>query len=142
MSRPRVILIRENAETLTCSNCAGTLEGIDAFGSRKVPDYETIREIMDQTGRLYRALRHKFGEQIRIDVVDPRNAFYLFPTLISDYRTFHPPWSAFLKTVLWGASPASVIVNAQALHIGEFPAPEKLVEEVVRVLPSTQPVPS
>lgn len=52
MTKPRVILMRENAETLTCSNCAGTLEGIDAFGSRKVPDYEPIRNIMNQVGRL------------------------------------------------------------------------------------------
>lgn len=130
MTKPRVILIRESAETLTCSSCAGTLEGIDAFGSRAVPDYEPVRQIMDQVGKLYQALRREFGDRIEIDVVDPRNAVYLFPALLGDYRRYHPPLGEFLRTLLFGASPASVIVNGRALHVGELPAPEIVVREV------------
>lgn len=134
MIKTRVILIRESAETLTCSNCAGTLEGIDSFGSRKVPDYEPIRKIMIQTGELYRALRRAFGERVEIDVVDPRNAIYLLPALVADYRRYHPPLGAFLKALLFGASTASVIVNGRAIYVGELPSPGRLVEEVGALL--------
>lgn len=141
MSKPRVILVRENAETLTCSSCAGTLEGIDAFGSRAVPDYEPVRQVMDQVGKLYQALRREFSDRIEIDVVDPRNAVYLFPALVGDYRRYHPPFGDFLRTLLFGVSPASIILNGRALHVGELPTPEIVVEEVRSVLEGggTQP---
>jgi len=131
---PRVILIRENPETLTCSSCAGTLEGIDAFGSRQVPDYAPIRGVMDRVGELYLALRREFGDKVRIEIVDPRNEVYLIPVLIGDYRRYHPAFGAFLKTLFLGISPFSVIVNGRALHIGELPSPDVLVEEVGQLL--------
>lgn len=134
MIKPRVILIRENAETLTCSSCAGTLEGIDAFGTRAVADYAPIREVMGQVGELYRALRREFGDAVEIEVVDPRNAVYLIPALFADYRRFHPRLSDFLRALFFGASPASVIVNGRALHVGELPAPQGLVQEVRKAL--------
>lgn len=128
--KPRIILVRENAETLTCSNCAGTLEGIDAFGTRVVPDYAAIRSVMGQVGELYRALRLQFGDRVVIDVVDPRNGIYLIPRLIRDYFTYRPPLRLFLRTLLFGISPASVIVNAAILVVGELPEPGPLVRRV------------
>ena len=88
--KPRVILVRESAETLTCSNCAGNLEGIDAFGSREIPDYAMIRSVMDRVGELYLALRREFDHRVEIDVVDPRNGLYLIPVLLGDYRRYCP----------------------------------------------------
>ena len=132
--KPRVILIRESPETLTCSNCAGTLEGIDAFGSREIPDYAMIRSIMDRVGELYLALRREFDHSVEIDVVDPRNGLYLIPVLLGDYRRYRLPLGPFLKTLFLGISPASVIVNGIALHVGELPTPDLLVEEVGSIL--------
>ncbi|MFQ5849905.1 MAG: hypothetical protein ACE5JU_04870 [Candidatus Binatia bacterium] len=137
--KPRVILIRENPETLTCSSCAGTLEGIDAFGSSEVPDYAPIRRVMNRVGDLYLALRREFGERVEIDVVDPRNEVYLIPILLGDYRRYHPPLGVFLKTLFLGISPESVIVNGRAMHVGELPAPGVLVEEVSSFLEASQP---
>ncbi len=122
--------MRESAETLTCSNCAGTLEGIDAFGSREVPDYTAIRSMMDRAGELYLALRREFDHQVEIDMVDPRNGIYLIPVLLSDFRKYRPPLRHFLKTLFLGISPASIIINGEAHHVGEFPATEILVAEV------------
>ncbi len=127
---PRVILIRENPETLTCSSCAGNLEGIEAFGSSEVPDYAPVRNVMKSVGELYLALRREFGDKVQIDVVDPRNEIYLIPALIGDYRRYRPPLGIFLKTLFFGISPASVIVNGRATHVGELPAPDVLLEEV------------
>ncbi len=132
--KPRVILIRENPETLTCSSCAGTLEGIDAFGSCEVPDYAPTRSTMNQMGKIYLALRREFGDKVEIDVVDPRNELYLIPVLVGDYRRYHPPLGVFLKTLFLGISPASVIVNGRAMYIGELPSPDMLIEEVGQLL--------
>ncbi len=128
--KPRVILIRENPETLTCSSCAGSLEGIEAFGTREVPDYASIRGVMEQVGKLYMALRREFGDQVLIDVVDPRNAIYLIPTLIGDFLRYHPPLGRFLRTLFLGISPASVIVNGTVLQVGALPSPGHLVQSV------------
>lgn len=129
-----MILIRENPETLTCSSCAGTLEGIDAFGSREIPDYQPVRSIMNRFGEVYRALRIHFGTRLNIEVVDPRNEFYLIPVLIRDYRKYRPPVKSFLRTLLFGISPASVIVNGRILHVGELPTPEVLIREIEEIL--------
>jgi hypothetical protein len=115
---------------LTCSNCAGTLEGIDAFGSQQVPDYAPVRNVMNRVGELYKALRRQYGESLEIDVVDPRNQIYLIPALIKDYVRYHPPLRVFLKTLFLSISPASVIVNGRAIHVGELPSPNTLVKEV------------
>ena len=128
--KPRVILIRENAETLNCSSCAGSLEGIDAFGSREVPDYAPARQVISQVGELYMSLRREFGDEVEVDVVDPRNEVYLLPRLISDYRRYRPSLRSFLKTLLFGISPRSIIVNGVVRHVGELPSPKALVEQV------------
>ncbi len=132
--KPRIILVRENAETLTCSNCAGTLEGIDAFGSREIPDYTMIRSIMDRVGKLYLVLRREFDHRVEIEVVDPRNGLYLIPVLFADYHKYRPPLGPFLRTLFLGISPASIIINGSALHVGELPTPDLLVEEVRSIL--------
>ena len=132
MIKPRIILIRENAETLTCSNCAGTLDGIDAFGTRRVPDFEPVRNLMVEMGQLYQALRKEFDNRVQIDVVDPRNAVYLFPVLVADYWRYRPPLRSFLKTLFFGITPASIIINGTALYTGTLPSPQELVDEVSR----------
>jgi len=128
--KPRVILVRESPEILTCSNCAGTLEGIEAYGSRRVPEYAATRAVMHRVGRLYAALRREFGDQVEIDVVDPRNGLYLIPALIRDYRRYRPPLRVFLKTLFFGIGPTTVIVNGAALLIGELPEPGSLMQSV------------
>lgn len=134
--KPRIIMIRENAETVTCSSCAGSLEGIDAFGASRVLDYASTERVITEVGALYMALRKSFGDTIEIDVVDPRNELYLFPTLISDYRKYRPPLGAFLKTLFLGISPASIIINGVERHKGNLPSPEALIQEIDECLAS------
>ena len=132
--KPRVLIIRESAETLSCSDCAGSLEGIDAFGSREVPDYSSIRQVMNETGALYRALKERFADQIDLDVVDPRNAPYLIPALVADYRRYSPSLRAFLKTLFLGITPASIIINGVARYKNDLPSVETLIADVSECL--------
>ena len=126
--KPRVMLIRENAETVTCGECS--LEGIEAFGSGEVSEYTQSQKVMNEMGALYMALRKEFGDKVLIDVVDPRNELFLLPALLGDYRRYHPPLGAFLKTLFFGISPRSIIVNGTVKHARDLPSPESLVEEV------------
>ncbi len=89
---------------------------------------------MNRVGELYLALRREYGDKVEIDVVDPRNQLYLIPTLIRDYRRYRPALGAFLKTLFFGISPASVIVNGRAIHVGDLPPPNVLVKEVGQLL--------
>ena len=136
--KPRVLLIRENAETLTCSSCAGSLEGIEAFGSCDVPDYDSVRVTMRQMGALYMALREAYGDAVEIDVVDPRNQIFLIPSLIGDYKKFKPALGAFLKTLFFGISPSSVIINGTQRYARNLPEPQDLVAEVGAALEPVQ----
>ena len=136
--KPRVILIRENAETLSCSSCAGSLNGIDAFGSCDVPDYAPTRQVISQVGELYMSLRREFGDEVEVDVVDPRNEVYLIPRLIRDYKRFKPPLGAFLKTLFFGISPCSVIINGTQRYGSDLPEQQDLVAEVRAAMEPTQ----
>ena len=122
------MLIRENAETVTCGECS--LEGIEAFGSGEVSEYTQSKRVMDEMGALYMALRREFGDKVGIDVVDPRNEIFLLPALLGDYRRYHPPLGAFLKTLLFGISPRSIIINGTLKHARDLPSPESLLDEV------------
>jgi hypothetical protein len=115
---------------VTSSDCAGSLEGIDAFGSQKIPDYAPIQKVMTQMRELYMALRHQFGDQVEIDVVDPRNEIYLIPRLFSDYRRHTTSLRTFLKTLFFGIAPGKVIINGRVRNGKELPSPETLIQEV------------
>ncbi len=97
---------------------------------------------MDRVGKLYLALRREFDHRVEIEIVDPRNGLYLIPVLIADYRRYRPPLRPFLKTLFLGISPASIIVNGSALHVGELPTPDRLVEEVRSILEEAEAMPS
>ena len=67
---------------------------------------------------------------MQIDVVDPRNQLFLIPSLIADFKRFKPPLRSFLKTLLLGISPSSIIINGTKRYSGELPKPEELVAAV------------
>jgi hypothetical protein len=89
---------------------------------------------MNETGALYRALRERFADQIDIDVVDPRNAPYLLPALVADYRRYRPSVRAFLKTLFLGITPASIIINGVVRYRNELPSAETLIADVSECL--------
>ena len=77
-----VILIREWERQMSASGCCGRLEGdfLQRRGERCFPERRAVMEAM---GPLYRDLRSRYGNEVEIHVVDPRNLFTIFAHLYS-----------------------------------------------------------
>lgn len=105
-----LILIRERDAQLAASGCCGRFEG-DAV--RWTCSGENIfaerRRIMERMGEVYRGVRTRYGDAVRITVVDPRNAAALFVLLVRDTSRYGVPWLAMLKTVFRVGATAAIL---------------------------------
>lgn len=133
-SRPSVILVREWEQQMSSSGCCGRLEGdfLAPGGQRCFPER---RDIMERMGPLYRELRSRYGDDIEVTVVDPRNMVTMFSLLARDVRAHGTPIRDVLST-LFRYSVTSVIVNGRLIARGRWPE----IEEVETALGFT-PVP-
>jgi hypothetical protein len=123
-ARPSVILVREWEMQMSSSGCCGRLEGdfLAPAGERCFPER---RETMEAMGPLYRELRERHGEEIDLNVVDPRNLVTLFGLLVRDFRDHRPGLRDALGT-LFRMSVTCVIVNGRLVARGRWPAPEEV----------------
>ncbi len=113
-----VLLIREQAEQLT-GGCCGTV-GDDELVSGGREIFTDARRDQVALGALHRLIRDFFPpidgkEQVRVDVVDPRNQFYLFFRLWREVWRYRPGLRAGLQTALQLFSLPAVIVNGQVI---------------------------
>ena len=73
-----------------------------------------------------RALRERFGDEIELQVVDPRNSFLIF-LLLRDFWAFRVGLLEALKTI--GRLPIqAVVVNGRLIARGEWPDPLAVVQ--------------
>jgi hypothetical protein len=83
---------------------------------------------MEAMAPLSRALRERFGDEIELQVLDPRNAFLMF-LLLRDCWSFRVGILEAMKTI--GRLPVqAVVVNGRLIARGEWPDPS----EVIRML--------
>jgi hypothetical protein len=137
--KPSVILVREWEQQLTGSGCCGKLEG-DFLGCRGEEVFAERRAVMERMGPVYRALRSRFGADVDLQVVDPRNAS-LFFLLLRDFRAYHVGLRAALAT-LFGLPKQGVIVNGRLIDRTTHPDAERVVAmvEELAALPARQPI--
>ena len=95
--------------------------------------YKESREIMNQMGEIYRKLQARFGENLEIEIIDPRNSVSFFITLIREKRTRGIPLRSFIYTALFGLSKQSVIINGELFSKGVLPSFEEIEEHIQRV---------
>jgi hypothetical protein len=88
--------------------------------------FEERRQIMEEVGELYRAVRKRFGDAVEIRVVNPRNFPALYPVLFGGY---HVPFREALRA-LFGIKVNTVILNGRLVSKKGFPDPEFLVDLV------------
>jgi len=82
---------------------------------------------MEAMGPLYRDLRSRYGDEVEIHVVDPRNLFTIFALILRDARTHSlSAWKA-LRT-LFRIPVTGVVVNGQLLARGRWPEFSELKE--------------
>ena len=124
--RSSVILIREWERQMSASGCCGRLEGdfLQRRGERCFPERRAVMEAM---GPLYRDLRSRYGDEIEIHVVDPRNLFTIFALILRDASDHSlSVWKA-LRT-LFRIPVTGVVVNGQLLARGRWPEFSELKE--------------
>jgi hypothetical protein len=82
---------------------------------------------MEGAGGLYRAIRERFGEAVRIQVVDPRNLPGLLPMLLRDFWRHRVPVGTALRT-LRAMTVTTVVVNGRLFSNGRWPPAERLCD--------------
>lgn len=127
-----MIIVREWEQQLTGSGCCGKLEG-DFLGCGEDAVFRERRALMERMGPVYRAVRERFGEEVDLQIIDPRNAGLML-MLLRDFRAFRVGFRTALGT-LFRLPKQGIIVNGRLVDRSEQPDPERiaaLVDEVVR----------
>ena len=126
--RPSVLLVREWEQQMSSSGCCGRLEGdfLVSGGERCFPER---RNVMEAMGPLYQELRARFGDDVDVTVIDPRNFGTLFGLVARDVRAHGVSFRTALRT-LFGYSVTSVIVNGRLIAKGRWPTADEVVEAI------------
>ena len=137
---PCVILIREWEQQLSGSGCCGRVEGyfLSRDGQSAFPER---RACMDAMGPLYLALRDRFGDELELHVVDPRNSLSMIFLLLRDFWAFRVGVGDALKTISRLSIQASV-VNGRLVSHGEWPDPMEVIRIIEEAISETAPQPA
>jgi len=88
---------------------------------------------MEGAGVLYRAVQARFGDEVELRIVDPRNFVSLIPLLLRDFFRYRVPLREALAT-LSGFTVNSVILNGRVRSRGEWPDAEWLTLHVAAAI--------
>lgn len=133
---PSLILVREWDQNVASSRCCGRTDGEFLFGSGD-PTFPERRERMEGAGVLYRAVQERFGDEVELRIVDPRNFVSLIPLLLRDFFRYRVPPREALAT-LSGFTVNSVILNGRLRSRGEWPDAEWLTLHVAAAVRDRQ----
>lgn len=154
--RPSVIFVREWEQQMSSSGCCGRVEGdfLDFGrpggsdpGRREEPEvggggaphvsrervrvFAERRKEMEEVGVLYRAVRDRFGDDVDIRVVDPRNLLSLIPILWQEGGRHGVPVGETLRSML-RLSVNMLIVNGRIVGRNDWPDAGELLERIER----------
>lgn len=116
-ARPSVLLIREWEHQIGASSC-GSAPDEGALGDTH--PYPERRQRMESMGPLYRSIVERFGNQVDVQVVDPRNMLTLLPVLVRDLRAHGGGLVHAIRT-LRRVTFQTVVVNGRILSRGAWP---------------------
>lgn len=117
MAGHRVLLVREWDEQTSGSGCCGRLgsEAVEAINEAAQDPYARSRRDMERMGAVYRALQDRFGDELDLTVVDPRNTVWLLPAVWRDARRRGLPVSEALRQVNAATKPCAVVCDGMVL---------------------------
>ena len=96
-------------------------------------DFSHSRAVMKTMGAVYRALREA-APGLVIDVVDPRNSVWLYPSLWRAARRHGQSIGRTLGTLVRAGAPAAVILDGEVLFSGQLPEPDTMVATILEKL--------
>lgn len=119
-ARPSILLVREWEQQLGTSSCCSHLE---ESGLHTAPCFPERRDRMESLGPLYRAIVARYGDEVEVQVVDPRNLLTLLPVVLRDLWSHGGSLGQAIRT-LRRVSFQTVIVNGRILSRGAWPEPD------------------
>lgn len=122
---------------MSSSGCCGRIQG-DLLLQGGEPVFQQRRAIMEAMGPLYLAIRERFGRDVELRVLDPRNLLALLPILVRDFRRYGVGWKEAVRT-LTRLSVNSVIVNGRVYATGDWPDPQVFCDELSFLLEAPRP---
>lgn len=131
-AKPSVILVREWEQQLTGSSCCGKLSG-DFAVCAEGPVFAERRAIMERMGPVYRLLKERFGDEVEVQIIDPRN-FGLLLLLLRDIRNHRVGLRDAFSTLARVGTHA-VVVNGRLVDRSDRPDPEAVAAHVAALVP-------
>jgi hypothetical protein len=92
---------------------------------------------MLQMGELYRHLKKRYGDQIELEVIDPRNQISYTSILIREVLRNHLGWKTFYQSMTKGLNTMAVLVNGQLISYGEIPDSDTVCFKIEECLNQT-----
>jgi hypothetical protein len=130
----RVLLVRDWDEQTTGSGCCGRL-GSATSELGCATDFAPARELMEQMGAIYRALRAELAPELcDIQVVDARNITFLYPSLYLAARRRGLARRAAFGAIASGVRQGAIIVDGVTVSAGGPPPVDEAVDLVLRSL--------
>lgn len=138
----RVLLVREWEQQLSSSGCCGRIEGdfLRAGPGGDTRAFAERRRGMQRAGRLYRALRERYGDRVEVCVVDPRNLLALVPMILRDARR-HDRSLLEMARALLRISVTMVVVDGRVIARNRWPDPEEVFGAVEEGTPASAETP-
>lgn len=128
-----LILIREADQQMSGSGCCGRIEGDAVLWDTDGCVFQERRNKMNQVGEIYRAVRQRFGHDIEITIVDPRNLVSFLPLVVRDAFRYDVPVLTALRS-MGSTSLSSAVFDGQVLYEGRIPAPEEVLDLITERL--------
>jgi len=128
--RPSVILVREWEQQMSSGRCCGPMQG-DFLIQRRDAVFPERRAGMESLGPLYQAIRARFGSEIDLHVVDPRNLFTLLVLVVRDCWRSGRGLREAART-LSRMPVQGVIVNGRIYARGTWPEPDAVLRHLER----------
>jgi hypothetical protein len=135
----RVLLVRDWDEQTTGSGCCGRLgsAGSELGGAC---EFSETRALMERMGAIYLALREVLPREVcDVQVVDPRNITYLYPSLYLEARRQGLARRDALVQLSRGLRQGAIVVDGVTVSAGDPPAPDEAVDLVLRQLARSRP---
>jgi hypothetical protein len=126
--RPSLILVREWEQQMSSSGCCGRLEG-DFLSQGGGSAFPGRRAVIEGMGPLYRTIRERFGDEVELNVVDPRSLPTLVVLLLRDFRRYGVGLRGGIRTV-FRLPIQGVVLNGRLVARGKWPSPEEVVSRI------------
>lgn len=129
-----VLLVRETDGNKSC--CVNLSS--DVLNIYHDKPFSERRTIMEEMGIVYRDLQNRFGSQIRLEIIDPRDILALFVILWQEGRRNRIGWKSMLRSMTRGMSSIAVFVNGELLAHGRVPSVETVSEKIMGIMKGTE----